>query len=122
MTSRWPLLILKHVQANGKPQKIGEEETRASSSNATPTSSEPTDATTPMSASPLSVLAGPYPSKLATLPSPTSCGKFVGSSIRTFKPEIPEKYDGRLNQVEFLSIYTIPVQAAGGRDEKVFSN
>ena len=43
-------------------------------------------------------------------------------SVRTFKPEIPEKYDGRPNPVEFLSIYTIAVQAAGGRDEKVFAN
>ena len=39
-----------------------------------------------------------------------------------FKPEIPEKYDGRLNPSEFLSIYTITVQAAEGRDEKVFTN
>ena len=39
-----------------------------------------------------------------------------------FKPEIPKKYDGRLNPAEFLSIYTIAVQAAGGRDEKVFAN
>ena len=43
-------------------------------------------------------------------------------SARTFKPEIPEKYDGRLNPVEFLSIYTIAVQATGGRDEMVFAN
>ena len=43
-------------------------------------------------------------------------------SVRVFKPEIPEKYDGRLNPTEFLSIYTIAVQAAGGRDEKVFAN
>ena len=33
-------------------------------------------------------------------------------SVRTFKSEIPEKYDGRLNSIEFLSIYTIAVQAA----------
>jgi hypothetical protein len=39
-----------------------------------------------------------------------------------FKPEIPEKYDGRLNPVEFLSTYTIAVQATEGRDEKVFTN
>ena len=39
-----------------------------------------------------------------------------------FKPEIPEKDDRRLNPAEFLSIYTIVVQAAGGRDEKVFAN
>ena len=43
-------------------------------------------------------------------------------SVRTFEPEIPEMYDGRLNLPEFLSIYTIAVQAAGGRDEKVFAN
>ena len=43
-------------------------------------------------------------------------------SVRTFKPEIREKYDGRLNPAEFLSIYTIDVQAAAGRDEKVFAN
>ena len=43
-------------------------------------------------------------------------------SARTFKPEIPEKYDGRLNPTEFLSIYTIAVQAAEGREEKVFAN
>ena len=39
-----------------------------------------------------------------------------------FKPEIPDKYDGRLNPAEFLSVYTIIVQAAGGREEKVFAN
>ena len=30
------------------------------------------------------------------------------SSVPTFKLEIPEKYDGRLNPTEFLSIYTLP--------------
>ena len=44
------------------------------------------------------------------------------SSVCVFKLEIPEKYDGRLNPGEFLSIYTIVVQAAEGRDEKVFAN
>ena len=29
--------------------------------------------------------------------------------VRMFKPEIPEKYDGRLDPAEFLSIYTIVV-------------
>ena len=42
-------------------------------------------------------------------------------SARTFKLEIPVKYDGRLNPPEFLSIYTIAVQTAEGRDEKVFA-
>jgi hypothetical protein len=39
-----------------------------------------------------------------------------------FKPELPEKYDGKLNPTEFLSICTIAVQAAGANDEKVFTN
>lgn len=30
-------------------------------------------------------------------------------SVHTFKPEIPEKYYGRLNPAEFLSIYTVVV-------------
>ena len=37
------------------------------------------------------------------------------------KPEIPEKYDERMKPTKFLSIYTIIVQAVGGRDEKVFA-
>ena len=43
-------------------------------------------------------------------------------SVRTFKPEIPEKYDGILNPAEFLIIYTIAVQDAGGKVEKAFAN
>jgi hypothetical protein len=35
---------------------------------------------------------------------------------------VPEKYDGKLNPAEFLGIYTIAVQAAGGRDEKILAN
>ena len=63
------------------------------------------------------------------LPLEVSCPAFTRElwqvrwlSVRTFKPEIPEKYDLRLNPAEFLSIYTIAVQAAGGRDEKAFAN
>jgi hypothetical protein len=41
---------------------------------------------------------------------------------RNFKPEIPEKYDGKTHPSEFLSIYTIAVQAAGGRDDKILAN
>jgi hypothetical protein len=43
-------------------------------------------------------------------------------SVQAFKPELSKKYDGKLNPAEFLGIYTIVVQAAGGRDEKVFTN
>ena len=35
-------------------------------------------------------------------------------SVRAFKPEVPEKYDGKLNPAEFLGIYMIAVQATGG--------
>src|SRR4051812_39717339 len=35
-------------------------------------------------------------------------------STKNFKPDVPEKYDGRTHPSEFLSIYTIAVQAAGG--------
>ena len=66
-----------------------------------------------------SIKVGTCLSRLSALPSLVSCGK---SSTRTLKPELPEKYDGRLNLAEFLSIYTIAIQAVGGRDEKVFAN
>lgn len=39
-----------------------------------------------------------------------------------FKPEVPEKYNGKTHPYEFLSIYTIAMQAAGARDGKVLSN
>ena len=39
-----------------------------------------------------------------------------------FKPDVPEKYDGKLHPSEFLSIYTIAVHAAGGRDDKIMAN
>src|SRR4051812_38342196 len=34
-------------------------------------------------------------------------------STKNFKPDVPEKYDGKSHPSEFLSIYTIAVQAAG---------
>src|SRR6187399_1095420 len=42
--------------------------------------------------------------------------------MKNFKPDVPEKYDGKTHPSEFLSIYTIAVQAAGGRDEKILAN
>ena len=38
-----------------------------------------------------------------------------------FKPELSEKYDGSIDLIEFLQIYTTAVQAAGG-SEKVMAN
>jgi hypothetical protein len=43
-------------------------------------------------------------------------------SSRSFKPDLPEKYDSKLNPFEFLKIYTIAVQAAGARDDKILAN
>ena len=43
-------------------------------------------------------------------------------SLKNFKPDVPEKYDGKSHPSEFLSIYTIAVQAAGGRDDKILAN
>src|SRR6187401_3445754 len=43
-------------------------------------------------------------------------------SMKNFKPDVPEKYDGKTHPSEFLSVYTIAVQAAGGRDEKILAN
>ena len=42
-------------------------------------------------------------------------------STKNFKPDVPEKYDGKTHPSEFLSIYTIAVQAAGGRDDKILA-
>jgi len=38
-----------------------------------------------------------------------------------FKPELPPRYDGSANPVEFLQLYTVGVEAAGG-DDKVMAN
>src|SRR5215216_3879449 len=80
-------------------------------------------------AKPTASPTGTIAQTLASLPFEVGCPAFTCElrqvrwpSARTFKPEIPEKYDGRLNPTEFLSIYTITVQAIGGRDEKVFAN
>src|SRR3954470_24053420 len=35
-------------------------------------------------------------------------------STKNFKPDVPEKYDGKLHPSEFLSIYTIAVHDVGG--------
>ena len=39
-----------------------------------------------------------------------------------FKPDGGEKYNGKTHPSEFLSIYTIVMQAAGARDDKVLAN
>ena len=48
--------------------------------------------------------------------------KFQWPSHRTFKPDVGEKYNSETHPSEFLSIYTIAMQAAGARDDKVLAN
>ena len=48
--------------------------------------------------------------------------QFLWPSHRTFTPDVGEKYNDKTHPLEFLSIYTIPMQAAGARDDKVLAN
>ena len=48
--------------------------------------------------------------------------QFQWPSHRTFKPDVGEKYTGKTHPFEFLSIYTIAMQAAGAHDDKVPAN
>jgi hypothetical protein len=34
-----------------------------------------------------------------------------------FQLDLPQRYDGTANSVEFLYLYTVSVQAAGGNDK-----
>ena len=43
--------------------------------------------------------------------------QFQWPSHCTFKPDVGEKYNGKTHPSEFLSIYTIAMQAAGARDD-----
>ena len=47
---------------------------------------------------------------------------FQWPNTRVFKPKVPDKYDGKTHPSEFLSVYTIAMQAAGARDDKVLAN
>jgi hypothetical protein len=71
----------------------------------------------------------PAPKVRGYLPYEVGCPAFTRElwqvrwpSARAFKPEVPEKYDGKLNPAEFLGIYTIAVQATGGIDEMILAN
>src|SRR6187399_1596529 len=78
--------------------------------------------------------AGPFvdmhaPGEPGDLPYAVGCPAFTRElrqvqwpSTKNFKPDVPEKYDGKSHPSEFLSIYTIAVQAAGGRDDKILAN
>src|SRR4051812_28780966 len=69
------------------------------------------------------------PGEPGDLPCAVGCPAFTRElrqvqwpSTKNFKPYVPEKYDGTLHPSEFLSIYTIAVQAIGGRDDKILAN
>jgi hypothetical protein len=38
-----------------------------------------------------------------------------------FRPDLPQRYDGTANPVEFLHLYTISVQAARGNDKAMMN-
>ena len=48
--------------------------------------------------------------------------QFKWPTTRMFKPKVPEKYDGKTHPSEFLSIYTIAMQAFRAQDGKVLAN
>lgn len=55
---------------------------------------------------------------LGTTPYGSGCQAFVLELCRVswpprFKPEIPQKYDGMTNPIEFLQLHTMVIQAAG---------
>ena len=65
------------------------------------------------------------PGEPGNLPYAVGCPAFTRElrqvqwpSKKNFKPDVPEKFDDKMHPSEFLSIYTIAVQAAGGRDDK----
>ena len=69
------------------------------------------------------------PKEPGNLPYAAGCPAFTRElrqvqwpSTKNFKPDVPEKYDDKSHLSEFLSIYTIAVQAAGGRDDKILAN
>ena len=51
-----------------------------------------------------------------------TCALPIWPSHRTFKPDVGEVYNDKTHPSEFLSIYTIAMQAAGARDGKVLAN
>ncbi len=71
----------------------------------------------------------PAPESPGGLPYEVGCPAFTHElrqfqwpTHRTFKPDVGEKYNGKTHPSEFLSIYTIAMQAAGARDDKVLAN
>ena len=74
-------------------------------------------------------MSHPAPGSPGGLPYKVGCPAFTRElrqfqwlSHRTFNPDVDEKYNGKTHPSEFLSIYTIAMQAAGARDDKVLAN
>ena len=68
----------------------------------------------------------PAPESPGGLPYEVGCPAFTRElrqfqwpTHRTFKPDVGEKYSGKTHPSEFLNIYTIAMQAAGARDDKI---
>ena len=71
----------------------------------------------------------PAPESPGGLPYEVGCPAFTRElrqfqwpTHRTFKPDVGEKYNGKTHPSEFLSIYTIVMQATGAHDDKVLAN
>ena len=71
----------------------------------------------------------PAPGGYSGLPYEVGCPAFTRDlrqfqwpSHRMFKPDVGKKYNGKTHPSEFLSIYTITMQAARARDVKVLAN
>ena len=65
----------------------------------------------------------PVPGSSGGLPYEVGCAAFTRElrqfqwpSHRMFKPDVGEKYTGKTHPSEFLSIYTIAMQADGARE------
>ena len=63
--------------------------------------------------------SGSLPYEVGCLAFTRELRQFQWPSHRTFKPNVSEKYNGKTHPSEFLSIYTIAMQAAGARDDKI---
>ena len=88
------------------------------SSGASPRNTWPTSNS---AASPWRLPPGKKPTKERTLKESIDTPE---GEIKTapYHVTLPQKYDGKTHPSEFLSIYTIAVQAAGGRDDKILAN
>ena len=106
-TSRWPLPTPEHIQANGKPLRIGRREVRIIIEQHRDDHRRPNGRGGPSVDEPVLEDGGYLPFEVGCPAFTRELRQVCWPSVRTFKPEIPENYDGRLNLAEFLSIVII---------------